>query len=566
MTLIGYEPGSKGYRLWNSHTRSIVLSRDVTCDERSFPYKEIGQTTVAPSKPAVLDGPVTIHYNMPDNSDGGPAPRIPTPPTLPTTPAQHPTPERAEMEFHTPLSQPAAATPLVCPHLQRIRRDPGVPPQSALPGPSFGPPRPPSPRRLRENPRPNPRYANPDNVERWVGQRGTHMRARPDGGLHHAALLNALIHVATAEYCDPLTFKEAMQSALADKWQDACQYEIDALAKNGTWTLVELPSGRKAVKSKWVFKHKADGHFRAWLVAKGFTQIFGIDYDETFSPVARFESLRLLLALAVLEDWEIHQMDVKSAFLNGLLDEEIYMEQPQGFIDPDHPNKVCLLKKAIYGLKQASRAWNLQFHGVLVDLGFTRTHSDAGVYHRHDDEGTLIIILYVNDITILGNNLKNINKLKTTLSNRYEMTDLGEIDSYLGVQIKHDRSTKRLEIDQSRYVLEIISHFWLSDTNPAHTPLPSGADVHLEKYDREASQADIKLFQQIIGSLLYVQISTRPDISFAVSRLAQYASNPSPHHIRLAKYVLCYLKGTSDLKLFYDGAHGTGLYGYSDSS
>jgi hypothetical protein len=291
MTLIGYEPGSKGYRLWNSHTRSIVLSCNVTCDERSFPYKEIGQTTVAPSKPAVSDGPVTIHYNMPDNSDGGPAPRIPTPPTLPTTPAQRPTPERAETEFHTPLSQPAAATPPVRPHPQRIRRDPGVPPQSALPGPSFGPSRPPSPRCLRENPRPNPRYANPDNVERRVGQRGTHTCARPDGGLHHAALLNALIHVATTEYRDPLTFKEAMQSALADEWQDACQYEIDALAKNGTWTLVELPSGRKAVKSKWVFKHKADGRFHARLVAKGFTQIFGIDYDETFSPVARFESL-----------------------------------------------------------------------------------------------------------------------------------------------------------------------------------------------------------------------------------------------------------------------------------
>jgi hypothetical protein len=126
MTLIGYEPGSKGYRLWNSHTRSIVLSRDVTCNERSFPYKEIGQTTVAPSKPVVSDGPVTIHYNMPDNSDGGPAPRIPTPPTLPTTPAQRPTPERAETEFHTPLSQPAAATPPVRLHPQQIRRDPGV--------------------------------------------------------------------------------------------------------------------------------------------------------------------------------------------------------------------------------------------------------------------------------------------------------------------------------------------------------------------------------------------------------------------------------------------------------
>src|SRR6267154_5573930 len=130
--------------------------------------------------------------------------------------------------------------------------------------------------------------------------------------------------------------------------------------------LVELPSGQKAIKSKWVFKHKADGRFHARLVAKGFTQIHGIDYDETFSPVARFESLRLLLALAALEDWEIHQMDVKSVFLNGVLDEEIYMEQPQGFITPGTETKVCRLKKAIYGLKQASRAWNLQFHGVLI--------------------------------------------------------------------------------------------------------------------------------------------------------------------------------------------------------
>jgi hypothetical protein len=372
--------------------------------------------------------------------------------------------------------------------------------------------------------------------------------------------------VATTEYSDPLTFREAMESALADDWRDACQYEIDALAKNGTWTLVELPSGRKAVKSKWVFKHKSDGRFRARLVAKGFTQIFGIDYDETFSPVARFESLRLLVALAALEDWEIHQMDVKSAFLNGLLDEEIYMEQPQGFIDPDHPHKVCKLNKAIYGLKQASRAWNLQFHGVLLDLGFARTHSDAGVYHRQDDGGMVIIILYVDDITILGDNLKCVNEVKSFLSNRYEMTDLGEIDSYLGVRIKRDRSSKRIEIDQSKYVLEIVNRFGLSDANPARTPLPTGADVYLEKYKGEASSADIKLFQQMIGSLLYVQIGTRPDISFAVSRLAQYASNPSPDHIRLAKYVLRYLKGTSDLKLLYDGGRRNGLYGYSDSS
>jgi hypothetical protein len=197
-----------------------------------------------------------------------------------------------------------------------------------------------------------------------------------------------------------------MQSALRDNWHEACQYEMDALAKNYTWELIDLPPGCKPIKSKWVFKRKLDLRFCMRVVAKGFTQIFGLDYDETFSPVARFESLQLILVLATLEDWEIHQMDVKLAFLNGLLDEEIYMKQPEGFVDLDHPDKVCLLKMAIYGLKQASHAWNQQFHGVLIDLGFTHTRSDAGVYHRHDDGGTLIIILYVDNITIFGDSLK----------------------------------------------------------------------------------------------------------------------------------------------------------------
>jgi hypothetical protein len=174
-----------------------------------------------------------------------------------------------------------------------------------------------------------------------------------------------------------------MRSDNVDQWTDACQYEIDALAKNKTWELVDLPPGHKAVKSKWVFKLKSDGCYRARLVAKGFTQIPGIDYDETFSPVARFESLRLLLALAALEDWEIHQMDIKSAFLNGVLDKEIYMEQPQGFVTAGQETKVCRLKKAIYGLKQASRAWNQQFHGVLNELGFMWTYTDAGIYVYH---------------------------------------------------------------------------------------------------------------------------------------------------------------------------------------
>ena len=169
---------------------------------------------------------------------------------------------------------------------------------------------------------------------------------------------------------DLASYAKAIKAVDAKQWNDTCQYEIDALHKNDTWKLINLPPGHKSIKSKWVFKLKADGHYCTYLVAKGFMQIPGIDYDETFSPVAHFESLRLLLALAALEDWEIHQMDIKSAFLNGVLNEEIYMEQLQGFITPRSETKVCCLKKAIYGLKQASHTWNIQFHGFLTGIGF----------------------------------------------------------------------------------------------------------------------------------------------------------------------------------------------------
>jgi hypothetical protein len=260
-------------------------------------------------------------------------------------------------------------------------------------------------------------------------------------------------------------------------------------------------------------------------------------------------------------------MDIKLAFLNVSLEEEIFMEQPQGFISPDHPNKVCLLRKAIHGLKQASHAWNLQFHGVLTGLSFMCTHFNAGVYvyHHQDDGGiTIFIILYVNDIMMLGNLGPEINWIKLFLSSHYDMMDLGEIESYLGVHIMCDRSIKCLEIDQSRYISKILDQFGMVDANPACTPLPMGTDMHLVKHEGQATELEIKDYQRLIGSLLYVQISTCPNISFAVSHLAQYTANPSSQHLRLAKYALSYLKGTVNYRLHYDGAHGDGLHGYSE--
>jgi hypothetical protein len=188
------------------------------------------------------------------------------------------------------------------------------------------------------------------------------------------------------------------------------------------------------------------------------------------------------------------------------------------------------------------------------------------VYHHQDMGGTLIIILYVDNITIAGDSLKCIKELKVLLSSWYEMTDLGKIDSYLGVNIMCNQSVELLEIDQSRYIQEIVNRFRMSDANPTCTPLPSGAEMHLVKYKEQASASEIRAYQQVIGSLLYVQIGTRLDISFVVSHLAQYASNPSLQHMQLAKYILAYLRGIADLRLRYDGAHREGLHSYLDSS
>jgi hypothetical protein len=633
VTLVGYEPGSKGYRLWDKHTRSVKLSRDVTFDESCFPSQQ-GSETPLPTSPIPI--PFFPATAAPNTAARPPIMRAPSP--VPSTDSEEDVKnilDPIKRSTTPPIQGPALPT---TPKQERSLPKSPPPRQSAI-RIAHRPPEPEpempggfedrtqrtqllremdnAPRRSERSRVPNPRYFNADNaaLPSWqpssvntldvatapaasaasaasgtsIASQASPPQPAPKAPIARTAATEIIIiatNTATDEVRqlslaellaaaapaavgrDPATYKEAMEATDAEEWAEACQYEMDALSKNDTWELVDLPHGRKAIKSKWVFKLKVDGRFRARLVAKGFTQIPGIDYDETFSPVARFESLRLLLALAALENWEIHQMDVKSAFLNGVLNEEIYMEQPQGFITTGQENKVCRLKKAIYGLKQASRTWNQQFHGVLSELGFERTYSDAGIYvrHQHKGDSLLIVVLYVDDITIMGSSLEDVKQLKEKLSLRYEMSDLGEIQSYLGMRICRDRSQRRIEVDQSGYIRSILDRFGMADANPHPTPLPTGADVHLVKNTAQATSAAIKHYQSLIGSLLYVQIGTRPDISFAVSRLAQYAANPSPQHLRLATYVLSYLLGTVDMRVCYDGTNGVGLHGYSDSS
>ena len=237
---------------------------------------------------------------------------------------------------------------------------------------------------------------------------------------------------------DPITFCQAMQTPNAQKWIDAMNEEYKSMQDNQVWDLVPLPEGTKPIGCKWIFKTKRDskgnmGRYKARLVAKGFTQKEGIDFNETFSPVSTKDSFRIIMALVAHYDLELHQMDVKTAFLNGDIVETIYMVQPENFVSGDPKNMVCKLKKSIYRLKQASRQWYHKFHQVVVSFGFETNAVDDCVYHKFSGSKFIFLVLYVDDILLATNDSGLLHDTKSFLSKKFEIKDLGEASFVLGI-------------------------------------------------------------------------------------------------------------------------------------
>jgi hypothetical protein len=268
------------------------------------------------------------------------------------------------------------------------------------------------------------------------------------------------------------------------------QEEIKSQMENETWVLVQRPKNHKVVKCKWVYVIKPDRYYKVRLVAKGFTQIEEIDFQETFSPVTRYEAIHFLLAHTALKDWELEAMDIKMAFLYGKLDREIYMEQPEGFAKKGQENQVCRLKKAIYGLKQASRTWNEKLHITLLKQGFKHMHSNIGVYVYSHNHAEVILIVYIDNLLYMSPSLSEIKRMKQLLTDKFQMRDLGLASTFLGMQITRDQSKKLLMIDQQAYTKGIITWFNMHNSKPRCTPLPKG--IHLEKeasdFKADASQ------------------------------------------------------------------------------
>lgn len=384
-----------------------------------------------------------------------------------------------------------------------------------------------------------------------------------------------------------ISLRQAMESNDSDEWRNAITSEFKSLIENNTWEVVTKPKNENIIKCRMVLANKMNSKGdmykrKARLVAKGFSQKEGYDYTYTFAPVARFESLRILLAVSVQYNLILHQIDVASAFLNGKLDEDIYMEVPELFEDSliqiireekgDIKNKAtqmlnnirnkfnccCKLKKALYGLKQASRQWNMVIDSKLKMMGLKQNKAEPCIYCINEKELMIIVLVYVDDILIAGNQIDKINEIKLKLSKDFEITDMGETKFFLGVEIM--RKDNEITIIQRRYIRDLLKRFKMEDANGIDTPGNVNENFELNNETYEAP------YRELIGGLMYLAVVTRPDIINRVVHLAQFMTNFNKEHWIAAKRILRYVKKTSDFGLSYKKDNKElNIVGYTDA-
>src|SRR6266498_5970259 len=306
---------------------------------------------------------------------------------------------------------------------------------------------------------------------------------------------NPVLEVMLLDHDEPTNYEEAMMSPDSDRWLEAMKSEIGSMYENKVWTLVDLPDDRRAIENKWIFKKKtdADGNvtiYKARLVAKGYRQVQGVDYNETFSPVAKLKSVRIMLAIAAFYDYEIWQMDVKTAFLNGFLKEELYMMQPEGFVDPKNADKVCKLQCSIYGLVQASRSWNIRFDEMIKAFGFIQTYGEPCIFKKVSGSSVAFLILYVDDILLMGNDIELLESIKAYLNKCFSMKDLGEAAYILGIKIYRDRSRRRIGLSQSTYLDKILKKFNMDQSKKGFLPVLQGVRLSTAQSPTSAEERE----------------------------------------------------------------------------
>ncbi|CAA0817206.1 cysteine-rich RLK (RECEPTOR-like protein kinase) 8 [Striga hermonthica] len=333
--------------------------------------------------------------------------------------------------------------------------------------------------------------------------------------------------------CQNLHYEQAAQDG---KWITSMNKELEALEVNNTWELTQLPAGKKAIGCRWIYKIKRnpDGSvdkFKARLVAKGYLQKEGIDFFDSFSPVAKLVSVRLLIALATQRKWELHHIDINNAFLHGFLEEEVYMVPPKGYTKAAK-GEVCLLKRSLYGLKQASRQWNIEFSDKLLGYGFIQSKHDHCMFIKHTGSTTLALLIYVDDVLTAGNSLAAIQSLKEYLHNLFTIKDLGPAKYFLGLEIYN--TGQGTYLTQRKYILDLLHDLGLSDCKPSATPFPSGINLSSQE---SPTLPDSSVYRRLIGRLLYLNLS-RANISYGIQQLSQFVQTPTQAHWAAAIHLL----------------------------
>jgi hypothetical protein len=528
--MLGYPFGTKGYRLLDLKTHQIFVSRDVIFHETIFPfYQHKPQPQFSSNQSIQLpDMPSAVF----------PQPCVDAIFTMPPPVALQPTPQPP----HHP--QPTTYVPSIR-ISQRIHKPPGY---------------------LQDY---HCNHASFDPCSSSTMVPGT--TSSTSYPLSHVLSYSKLssqyksFALIASTIREPSTYKEASKSP---HWCEAMTAEITALEANQTWSLTPLPPGKTPIGCKWVYKVKlrSDGtleRYKARLVAKGYNQQEGFDYFKTFSPVAKFVTVKCLLAIAAVKGWVLYQLDVNNAFLHGELDEEVYMTLPPGFHskgEQSHsPSIVCKLQKSLYGLKQASRQWFSKFSTTLLQHGFTQSKADYSLFTKQHGSCFIALLVYVDDILIASNDATAVAQLKTYLDSQFKLKDLGPVRYFLGLEIA--RSSKGISVSQRKYALEIMEDAGMLGCKPARCPM----DQNLKLSKGEGSLLpDPTVYRRLIGRLMYLTM-TRLDIVFSVHRLSQFMEHPRDSHLKAAQHIVQYIKGAPSQVLLYPSDSDLHVKAFSDS-
>ncbi|GJT69334.1 retrovirus-related pol polyprotein from transposon TNT 1-94 [Tanacetum coccineum] len=360
---------------------------------------------------------------------------------------------------------------------------------------------------------------------------------------------------------EPKNYKDALTQAC---WIEAMQEELHEFERLEVWELVPPPDKAFVISLKWIYKVKLDElggilKNKARLVARGYRQEEGIDFEESFAPVARLEAIRIFLAFAAHMNMVIYQMDVKTAFLNGNLREEVYVSQPDGFVDPDKPNYVYKLKKALYGLKQAPRAWYDMLSSFLLSNDFSKGSVDPTLFIRREGKELLLVQIYVDDIIFAASTPELCDLFAKIMCSKFKMSMMGKISFFLGLQIS--QSPRGIFINQSKYALESLKKYGFESCDPVDTPMVEKSKLD---EDKDGKAVDPSHYRGMIGTLLYLTAS-RPDLQFAICMCARYQARPTEKHLNAVKRIFRYLKGTVHRGLWYPKDSSFALTAFADA-